>query len=169
MTAERAALGELVNRTLAHSLRALASRPDTQPTRGGVLARSLITVSLALAAFVPPSPALAFARQGGSAAEARLDVVPLSALPAQAHETHRRILAGGPFRYGKDGSVFGNRERLLPRRTRGYYREYTVSTPGSRDRGARRMVCGGTVVQSPETCFYTQDHYQSFQKIDPSR
>ena len=53
------------------------------------------------------------------------------------------IRQGGPFRYDKDGAVFGNRERLLPRERRGYYREYTVETPGSRDRGARRIVCGG--------------------------
>lgn len=96
-------------------------------------------------------------------------IVPLSQLPSQGQEVHRRIHTGGPFLYSKDGTVFGNRERLLPRRTRGYYREYTVPTPGSRDRGARRIVCGGEIVQSPETCFYTKDHYQSFQKIDPLR
>lgn len=96
-------------------------------------------------------------------------VVPLSALPAQAQDVHRRILAGGPFRYAKDGVVFGNRERLLPRRPRGFYREYTVPTPGENDRGARRIVCGGKDVQAPETCFYTKDHYQSFQQIDPHR
>jgi ribonuclease T1 len=90
-------------------------------------------------------------------------------LPRQGQDVYERILSGGPFRYDKDGVVFGNRERQLPRQTRGYYREYTVPTPGSRDRGARRIVCGGKFVQSPETCFYTQDHYQSFQKIDPQR
>ena len=96
-------------------------------------------------------------------------VIPLSGLPVQAQDVHRRVLAGGPFRYRKDGDVFGNRERLLPRQTRGYYREYTVATPGERSRGARRLVCGGLLVKSPETCFYTADHYQSFQKIDPRR
>ena len=100
---------------------------------------------------------------------ASTDVVPLSGLPAQARETHRRILAGGPFRYDKDGSVFGNRERQLPRQPRGFYREYTVPTPGERDRGARRIVCGGKVLSDPETCYYTQDHYSSFQQIDPRR
>lgn len=93
--------------------------------------------------------------------------VALSNLPAQAQDVHRRILAGGPFRYAKDGVVFGNRERALPRRQRGFYREYTVPTPGGRDRGARRIVCGGKDVRLPETCFYTADHYQSFQQIDP--
>lgn len=95
--------------------------------------------------------------------------VALSRLPAQAQDLHRRILAGGPFRYDKDGVVFGNRERILPRQPRGYYHEYTVPTPGERDRGARRIVCGGKDTRQPETCFYTEDHYQSFQPIDPRR
>ena len=93
--------------------------------------------------------------------------VGLSQLPPQAQDVHRRILAGGPFKYAKDGIVFGNRERALPRKPRGFYHEYTVSTPGSRTRGARRIVCGGEVVQIPETCFYTEDHYSSFKPIDP--
>jgi ribonuclease T1 len=94
--------------------------------------------------------------------------VRLSELPSEAAETQRRILAGGPFRYpGKDGSVFGNRERLLPRETRGYYREYTVPTAGSRDRGARRIICGGREPTTPDVCFYTQDHYASFRRIAP--
>lgn len=96
-------------------------------------------------------------------------VVALSALPVQGQDVYQRILAGGPFRYDKDGTVFGNREQLLPRQRRGFYREYTVPTPGSRDRGARRIVCGGEMVKRPETCYYTKDHYQSFQKIDPLR
>jgi ribonuclease T1 len=93
--------------------------------------------------------------------------VPLSSLPTQAQDVHRRILSGGPFRYAKDGVVFGNRERILPRQPRGFYHEYTVPTPGEADRGARRIVCGGKDAQKPETCFYTKDHYQSFQPIDP--
>ena len=94
-----------------------------------------------------------------------LGTVALAALPAEARDTHRLILAGGPFPYRKDGTVFGNRERLLPRAQRGFYREYTVPTPGSRDRGARRMVCGGERPTAPEACFYTADHYASFQLI----
>lgn len=99
----------------------------------------------------------------------RSRVIALSELPVQAREVHRRIHEGGPFRYGKDGSVFGNRERQLPRRPRGFYREYTVPTPGEGDRGARRIVCGGKEVRQPETCFYTRDHYATFQQIDPRR
>jgi ribonuclease T1 len=91
----------------------------------------------------------------------------LATLPAEAQTTFQLILAGGPFPYQKDGSVFGNRERLLPLRERGHYREYTVKTPGSRDRGARRIVCGGKPPTRPEACYYTADHYNSFQRITP--
>ena len=93
------------------------------------------------------------------------DVVALEALPAQAQTVHRAIYSGGPFRYSKDGVVFGNRERALPRHPRGYYHEYTVPTPGSRDRGARRIVCGGSVPTTPDACYYTDDHYASFRLI----
>ena len=85
-------------------------------------------------------------------------------LPRQGRETYELIRQGGPFPYEKDGSVFGNRERLLPAAPRGYWREYTVKTPGSRDRGARRIVCGGPLRQ-PHACYYTADHYASFRKI----
>lgn len=93
--------------------------------------------------------------------------VALAELPAEAQSTHRLILAGGPFAHQKDGTVFGNRERALPRQPRGFYHEYTVHTPGARDRGARRIVCGGREPQRPEACFYTADHYASFQRIVP--
>ncbi len=87
-----------------------------------------------------------------------------SALPESALQTYRLIHQGGPFAHEKDGMVFGNRERLLPMQKRGYYREYTVATPGSRDRGARRIVCGGAASR-PEVCYYTNDHYASFRRI----
>ena len=94
------------------------------------------------------------------------DVVALAQLPSEAQATERLIRAGGPFPYPrKDGSVFGNRERLLPAKPRGHYREYTVRTPKSRDRGARRIVCGGREPTQPEACFYTDDHYSSFRRI----
>lgn len=105
--------------------------------------------------------------QASTAVGQDIAVVALTALPRQAQDVYQRILAGGPFRYEKDGVVFGNRERLLPRQPRGFYREYTVPTPGERDRGARRIVCGGKEVRQPETCFYTGDHYASFRTIDP--
>ena len=85
-------------------------------------------------------------------------------LPAEAHQTLSLIARDGPFPHRQDGSVFHNREGLLPARPTGYYREYTVRTPGARDRGARRIVTGG---QPPEVYFYTQDHYRSFTRIEP--
>ena len=94
-----------------------------------------------------------------------IPTVSLSALPAQAQQTEKLIRTGGPFPYEKDGTVFGNRERLLPARPRGQYLEYTVKTPGAADRGARRIVCGGTRPTAPESCFYTHDHYASFRRI----
>ncbi|QCB48796.1 ribonuclease N [Hydrogenophaga sp. PAMC20947] len=86
-------------------------------------------------------------------------------LPEQGHEMLVQIRQGGPFRYEKDGTVFGNRERLLPDQKRGYYREYTVPTPGLNHRGARRIVCGGQRPQRPDACYYTEDHYNSFKLI----
>ncbi len=77
----------------------------------------------------------------------------------------RLIYAGGPFKYDKDGVVFGNRERILPAKNRGFYREYTVKTSGERTRGARRIVCGGLQPSAPDACYYTDDHYASFRKI----
>jgi ribonuclease T1 len=97
--------------------------------------------------------------------QAALPTVALSSLPVQAQETHRLVLQGGPFPFSKDGTVFFNRERLLPGQPRGYYREYTVQTPGSRDRGARRLVCGGKRPVEPHACYYTADHYASFRRI----
>ncbi|MBC7993265.1 MAG: ribonuclease N1 [Rhizobacter sp.] len=95
----------------------------------------------------------------------QLETVVLASLPSEAQGTERLIRAGGPFPYTQDGRSFGNRERLLPAQRRGYYREYTVKTPGSRDRGARRIVCGGLQATAPDACFYTADHYTSFRRI----
>jgi ribonuclease T1 len=96
----------------------------------------------------------------------RVVSVSLAELPREGAETYRLILQGGPFRHEKDGVVFGNRERLLPAHKRGYYREYTVTTPGARDRGARRIVCGGPP-KTPDSCYYSADHYASFRVIVP--
>ena len=85
-------------------------------------------------------------------------------LPPETIETLALIQRGGPFPYRKDGTTFQNRERLLPTKPRGYYREYTVPTPGARDRGARRIVAGGN---PPEVFYYTADHYSSFRQIEP--
>jgi ribonuclease T1 len=85
-------------------------------------------------------------------------------LPREAVNTLNLIAAGGPYPYEKDGIVFGNRERLLSPHRRGYYHEYTVPTPRSRNRGARRIVCGGPL-QRIDNCYYSDDHYTSFNRI----
>jgi ribonuclease T1 len=90
--------------------------------------------------------------------------VALAELPAEARSTLATIRRGGPFDYDKDGTTFFNREGLLPRRPRGYYTEYTVRTPGARNRGARRIVAGGDPMRSGEY-YYTRDHYRSFLRI----
>jgi guanyl-specific ribonuclease Sa len=86
-----------------------------------------------------------------------------SFLPGEAIATLAAIERGGPFPHDRDGSVFQNRERRLPDQARGYYREYTVETPGSRDRGARRIVSGG---DPPEIYYYTDDHYRTFRRVE---
>jgi ribonuclease T1 len=85
-------------------------------------------------------------------------------LPKEGRGVLALIRNGGPFRYDRDGVVFGNREHLLPAERKGYYHEYTVHTPGSNNRGARRIICGGPA-QRPDACFYTSDHYRSFKRI----
>lgn len=98
------------------------------------------------------------------------DEVALSELPPEAARTLASIQRGGPFAYRRDGIVFQNREARLPRQRRGYYREYTVPTPGVDGRGARRIVAGsgstGDVSTSGEY-FYSPDHYRSFRRIRP--
>jgi ribonuclease T1 len=86
-----------------------------------------------------------------------LEAVPASSLPPEARETLALIARGGPYPYSRDGAVFSNFERLLPRKPSGYYKEFTVRTPGESDRGARRIVLG----ESGDK-YYTPDHYESF-------
>lgn len=97
--------------------------------------------------------------------EAPAGTVAAAQLPSQGRTMLALIYQGGPFRHEKDGVVFGNRERLLPAKNRGYYREYTVRTPGERSRGARRIVCGGLQPALPDACYYSGDHYASFRRI----
>ena len=87
-------------------------------------------------------------------------------LPRQGVQIYALIHRGGPFATEKDGVVFANRERLLPTKKRGYYREYTVPTPGLSHRGIKRIVCGGQP-RTPDICYYTADHYASFRMIAP--
>ena len=91
-----------------------------------------------------------------------LPVIAAADLPIEGRQTLALIRKGGPYPYAKDGSMFSNRERILPKQSHGFYREYTVKTPGERDRGARRIICGG---KQQLTCYYTADHYASFKVV----
>jgi ribonuclease T1 len=117
--------------------------------------RSLVAAFVA-GAFLAPDGALA---RGFAHAE-----IGVAELPAEARELLGEIKAGGPFRYERDGVVFGNRERRLPPEPRGHYHEYTVPTPEAKTRGARRIVCGGPP-KAPAACYYTGDHYRTFARI----
>ena len=127
----------------------------------GVWARTMVVAVLALSGGLIGMSVQAKAQ----APAAVLQTVTLTALPAQGRDMMALIEKGGPFKYDKDGTVFGNREKILPARQRGYYREYTVRTPGESSRGARRIVCGGQQPRAPDACFYTDDHYGSFRQI----
>jgi ribonuclease T1 len=102
-------------------------------------------------------PSLAGAR---SEAPPALPEIAVAALPAEAQRTIELIKRGGPFPYQRDGVAFGNYERLLPARPRGYYREFTVPTPGAANRGARRIIAGAATEY-----YYTADHYRSFRRV----
>ncbi|MBS1190710.1 MAG: ribonuclease [Rhodocyclaceae bacterium] len=116
-----------------------------------------LAVLLLGSAFWPPA---AVAWWGDSAA-----AVAAAELPPEARNTLALIKRGGPYPYSKDGTVFGNFERRLPAKPRGYYHEYTVKTPGSRDRGPRRIIAGGDPAATAEF-YYTQDHYRTFRRIE---
>ena len=115
-------------------------------------------------ATVPPTasrPASSATPSAERDPETGLRWVALASLPREAQQVVVLIERGGPFPYAKDGTTFGNRERILPRQNSGFYREYTVPTPGESDRGARRIVTGDRGRQ----LFYTGDHYASFERI----
>jgi len=92
--------------------------------------------------------------------ESGLKIVAVADLPKEAQATLKLIDQGGPYPYSRDGVVFGNLEKLLPKHDRGYYHEYTVTTPGEKDRGARRIVIGNGGQR-----YYSDDHYKSFRRI----
>ena len=120
--------------------------------KSGVKALSLLLLGLLL--WQPMVQANTYPDDADSAS------IKIFRLPLEARDTLHLIKQGGPFPYPRDGIVFSNHERQLPKRPRGYYHEYTVKTPGARNRGARRIVCGAV----PE-CYYTDDHYQTFKRI----
>jgi ribonuclease T1 len=107
-----------------------------------------------------PAGAQADSYRAAQSAHVSLPIVSIAEIPPEARDTLRTIKQGGPFAYSRDGVVFGNYERILPKQSRGYYHEYTVKTPGAHNRGARRIICGPL----PE-CYYTADHYKTFKRI----
>jgi ribonuclease T1 len=135
--------------------------------QGGIRssALALVVAAACLGSASPMAWARDFASRPASAWEqSDRATISIAQLPPAAARVLAAIREGGPFKYPKDGVVFGNRERLLPRQPRGYYREYTVPTPWARDRGARRIVCGGAP-RTTDECYYTDDHYSSFKRI----
>ena len=126
----------------------------------------IVALLLALFLAAPLASAAASPVQGGELAAGRQ--IRAADLPAEARQTLELIRRGGPYPHKQDGVVFGNRERLLPLQPRGYYREFTVRTPGARDRGARRLVAGtgsGGDVKTTDEFWYTDDHYASFRRV----
>jgi ribonuclease T1 len=115
----------------------------------------------ACAAFAVLAAPISVARTNACALDQSVSV---RELPKQGQDTLALIAAGGPFSSERDGITFNNRERILPKEKRGYYREYTVRTPGVKHRGARRIVCGGDQ-QAANQCYYSDDHYKSFKCI----
>ena len=138
-----------------------------------ITAIALLLLGLVVNHFMqrPPAPQFAPDLQGATAARAPATATPgkgngLPAfLPAEALQTIALIQRGGRFAHRQDGSTFGNREQRLPRRQHGWYREYTVPTPGLSHRGARRIVTGG---DPPSEWYYTDDHYDSFRAFQPA-
>ncbi|MER7248257.1 ribonuclease domain-containing protein [Kribbella sp. NPDC000426] len=119
------------------------------------------TAAFGTTAYAAPTTAPTSSRYVVSA----IDTCALSSLPSQAADTLGLIHSGGPFPYRQDGTVFQNREGILPDESSSYYHEYTVKTPGSSDRGARRLIGGGATTD-PEHLYYTGDHYASFCEVD---
>jgi ribonuclease T1 len=119
-----------------------------------MIARIFLAIALAFA-FAPHAMA-----QKAPAPAVAIEDVDIAKLPVEAHETVKLIHKGGPFPYARDGITFSNREGMLPKQKRGYYREFTVKTPGDRTRGARRIVSG-----SAGDLYYSDDHYKHLRRI----
>lgn len=118
----------------------------------------LALLGLAALQLLAAPGAFSFNQQRGN--DHAIAEITLAGLPPEAITTLKLIKQGGPFPYPRDGVVFGNYEKRLPKKQRGYYHEYTVKTPGARNRGARRIVCGQVA-----ECYYTADHYETFKLI----
>jgi len=133
-------------------------------SRNAVQAGAAALCCAALVAAAQARPALQMPGVDAAAAGNTVATVTVAQLPREAVNTLKLIAAGGPYPYARDGITFGNYERALPMHRRGYYHEYTVPTPRARNRGARRIICGGPL-RRIDNCFYTGDHYISFRRI----
>ena len=121
--------------------------------------RSFLPLVFTIVAALLTAPSAADARR--SRVRAEIGAVQLAKLPPEAQRTVQLVLRGGPFPYRRDGVIFENREGRLPTRARSYYREYTVPTPGQRDRGPRRIIVGAS-----REFYYSDDHYRSFRRVE---
>lgn len=158
-------LGRLLGTALLAGLLAACDVPSAQTgtTQAGTTGQQTGAEQTRSAPTSAPAPT---PTRPGRDAVSGLPFVAVGDLPREGQRTLRLIAAGGPFPYRKDGSTFGNREGVLPRRPGGGYREYTVPTPGEGDRGARRIVCAGVTPPDAE-CYYSADHYTTFRRIRP--
>lgn len=130
--------------------------------------RLVLHLSAAMPRFIALLFSLCLLAASSAWARENLPEIPVHALPSEARDTLALIHRGGPFAYSRDGIIFGNFERRLPKRQRGYYHEYTVPTPGVRSRGARRIVAGegpGRDVRTSGEYWYSDDHYKSFSRV----
>lgn len=136
--------------------------PTTKLLSAFVAVIATLFLGLTTATTASAHPTTLYAVPSATAAIPSCD---LSSLPPEASDTLDLIHSGGPFPYDQDGTVFQNREGILPSESTGYYHEYTVKTPGSPDRGARRLIGGGALT-TPQYVYYTDDHYASFCEVD---
>ena len=153
--------GWLIVGLLLLALLAWSQRPPATATSGADATQATPTSSAH--APLASAPDVDVRRGANPTAAAHRDAYP-AYLPREALDTLQLLARGGPYPHRQDGSVFQNRERRLPSQPRGHYREYTVRTPGSRDRGARRIIAGG---DPPAEFFYSDDHYRSFRRFTP--
>ena len=135
---------------------------EAGPRKGRLWLAMLGVIALAVLTWGLNQGGFSGGGRAGDADPGTLPAVTLTSLPPEAQQTVTLIDTGGPFPYDEDGTVFENHERLLPNEPSGYYHEYTVTTPGSTDRGARRIITG-----SGREMYWTDDHYQSFERIVP--
>lgn len=132
------------------------------PMRIPPRAHRIVTAAALVSALFAGGTVTAVSAQAATDSAASVGSICYGQLPAQAHDTLDLIDQGGPFPYDQDGVVFENREGVLPSQSNGYYHEYTVITPGSSTRGARRIVTG----EESQEDYYTGDHYETFDLID---